>query len=156
MLAVLEHHEDALVLEDDLDEVDDVRVGELGAEGHFADGGLGDPRVLGGFAFFVGFESKEGVGILESNVELILSEGEDNGRDKELGMVDRETAKGDSLLDCKLLSITILPNGFVDPPIGTAADEADDFVFVEDVDFTCVVEATSRGLLRCVTRRGQT
>lgn len=59
VLAVLEHHEDALVLEDDLDEVDDVRVGELGAEGHFADGGLGDARVLGGFAFFVGFESRK-------------------------------------------------------------------------------------------------
>ena len=69
-----------------------------------------------------------------------------------VGLVDRDS-KGDSLLNGKLLSITILPNGFVDPSIGTAADEADDFVFVEDVDFTRVAEATSGGLLRCVTRR---
>lgn len=60
VFAVFEDHEDAFFFEDDLDEVDEVRVGEFGAEGYFTNGGLGEARVLNCFAFFVGFEFLDG------------------------------------------------------------------------------------------------
>ena len=57
MLAILEYHEDAFLLQDDLGEVDDIWVRELRAEGHFPDGGLGDAGVLNLLILFVGLES---------------------------------------------------------------------------------------------------
>jgi len=63
VVGVLEDHEDAFAFQDYFYEMDEAWVGELGAEGHFADGGLGDAGVLE-FAFFVGFElfDREGLG----------------------------------------------------------------------------------------------
>ena len=60
VLGELEHHEDALVLEHDLDEFDDVFVLQLGAEGHFSDGALGDARVSDLLALLVGLELFDG------------------------------------------------------------------------------------------------
>jgi len=64
VLGVFKDHEDAFVFEDDFDEVDHIRVGEFGAEGHFSAGGLGYASVLDYFAFFVGFESVYEVSII--------------------------------------------------------------------------------------------
>ena len=38
VFGVLEHHEDALVLKDDLDQVDEIGMGQLRTEGHFTTG----------------------------------------------------------------------------------------------------------------------
>jgi len=55
MLGVLEHHEDTFVFQDNLDELDDIRVTQLRAQGHFSDRGLRDAGVLDLFAFLVCF-----------------------------------------------------------------------------------------------------
>ena len=56
VFGVLEDHEDALVLEDDLDQLDDVLVVELGAQSHLADGRLGDARVGDLLPLLIGLE----------------------------------------------------------------------------------------------------
>lgn len=61
VLAILEDHEDTFLLEDDFDEMDEVRMGELGAKGDFADGGLRETGVLDVGVFFVGLESSHTV-----------------------------------------------------------------------------------------------
>ncbi len=60
VLGVLEHHEDGLVLEDDLDQLDHVGVVELRTQGHLADGRLRDARVRGLLALLVGLELLDG------------------------------------------------------------------------------------------------
>lgn len=56
VLRVLEDHEDALVLEDDLDELDHIGMRQLRTKGHLPDGGLGETRVLDQLTLLVGFE----------------------------------------------------------------------------------------------------
>lgn len=56
MLGVFEDHEDALGFQDNLDQMNDVLVGQLGTQRHFADSRLGNAGVLQ-FAFFVWLES---------------------------------------------------------------------------------------------------
>lgn len=58
MLAVFEYHENAVILKDSLDVPDDVYVGKLGTECHFADGGLRNAGVCS-FSFAVGLESSK-------------------------------------------------------------------------------------------------
>ena len=59
VLCVLEHHKDALILQNDLDEPDDVGIVELGAQSHLANSRLGDSGVLD-LAFLVGLELLDG------------------------------------------------------------------------------------------------
>lgn len=56
MFRVLEDHEDAFVFEDDFNQLDDVRMIQLRAQGHFSDRGLGKARVLNQLALLIGFE----------------------------------------------------------------------------------------------------
>ena len=60
VLGVFEHHEDALVLENDLNQADHIVVLELRAECHFSDGGLRNARVLYLLALLVGLELLNG------------------------------------------------------------------------------------------------
>ena len=60
VLGVLEHPVDALVLEDDLDQLDHVGVVEFGAERHFTDRRLRDAGVGDLLALLVGLELLDG------------------------------------------------------------------------------------------------
>jgi hypothetical protein len=60
VLGVLEDHEDALVLEDDFDELDDVGVTELRAEGHLPHRRLRDAGIGDLLALLVGLELFDG------------------------------------------------------------------------------------------------
>lgn len=46
------------------------------------------------------------------------------------------------LLDGKFAGLTVTADCFVDSAIGSGADEADDFVAVDDPDFTLVTQGT--------------
>ena len=60
MLCILEHHKDALILENDLNQLDNVGVTQLRAERHLADGRLRNARVGGLLSLFVGLELLDG------------------------------------------------------------------------------------------------
>lgn len=60
VFTVLKDHEDAFLFEDNFDEMDQVRVGELRAESDFADGGLGKAGVLQRLALLVGLKLLDG------------------------------------------------------------------------------------------------
>lgn len=60
MLGILKDHKDALVLQDDFDELDDVGVLQLTAQRHLADGGLRNARIRNLFTLLVGLELLDG------------------------------------------------------------------------------------------------
>ena len=50
---------------------------------------------------------------------------------------------GLKLLDGKLASLAMTANGLVNSAIGTAADESNDLVAVNDADFTLIADMSS-------------
>ena len=60
MLRILEHHKDALVLQDDFDETDDIDMAQLGAQGHLTDGRLRDTSILDLLTLLVRLELLDG------------------------------------------------------------------------------------------------
>lgn len=66
VLCVLEDHEYALVLEDDLLQLDDIGMGELSTECHLPDGRLRETSVLDRFAFLVGLEPGQKLALTRS------------------------------------------------------------------------------------------
>ena len=57
MLAVLEYHEHTLVLQDDFDEMDQIRMLQFCAKSHLTDSRLTQPSILDVVAFFLWLES---------------------------------------------------------------------------------------------------
>ena len=114
VLGVLEDHEDALVLEDGLDEAHDVGVAQLGAQAHLADGRLRDARVANQLALLIGLE------LLDSDVA-----------DRPGVRVARDHAlEGDG------------PRSrLVDAAVGSTANEADDAVALRDARLGLVARA---------------
>ena len=58
MVCVFKHHEYTLILEDDLFELHNVGMIQLGAERHFPDGRLRETSILNGLAFLFRFEPR--------------------------------------------------------------------------------------------------
>lgn len=117
MLGVFKYHEDALVLENDLDQVDHIRVRELRTEGHFPTRRLGNACVLDDLPFFIRLESVCGSVFID-------------------GLARRT---GESiLLDRKVPRLAIPANGLVDPAVGPTTDESYNSVFVSNPDLILV------------------
>ncbi len=53
MLGILKHHEDTLVFQDNLDQLDYIGMAEFGAQGHLSDSGLRYSSILDLLAFLV-------------------------------------------------------------------------------------------------------
>lgn len=105
VFGVFEDHEDAFRLEDDFYEVNEGWMAEFGAKGHFPDRRLRDAGVLE-FAFLVWFEFLDGEGV--------------------------DCAAGCGVLGC-LCGGGTFRGGFVDSPVGSAANETYNVVVVVDV-----------------------
>ena len=56
VLRILEHHEDAFILQDDFDELNDIDMAQLGAQGHFSHSRLRNASILNLLALLIGLE----------------------------------------------------------------------------------------------------
>jgi hypothetical protein len=108
MFAVLEDHVDTFVFENDLDQVDEIGVGQFRAKGYFTDGGLGEASVLDCLSFFVGLEFFD-------------------GEDLPWGRARRSWT----------CTVTWFgpSNRFIDTSVGATADEAHDLIVFSYFDF---------------------
>ena len=58
MVCVFKHHEDTLILKDDLLQLHNIRMIQFRTEGHFPDGRLRETGILNGLALFFRFEPR--------------------------------------------------------------------------------------------------
>lgn len=114
MLGIFEHHEDALVFQNDFLQLHNVWMVQLRAQGHFPNGRLRQARVLNDLSLFVRLESGTVSGSSSSTGSFCI------------------------LFDGELPLLTILPDGLVNTAICATADEANDMVFIADSDLAGV------------------
>ena len=107
MLGIFKDHENTLRLQDDLDQVDQELIRQLGAKCHFSDCRLGDASILQFRAFFVRLEFLNGEGIDRTSRWMS-------------GRFRRPRS-------------TTLRDGLVYPAIRATTDEADDVIVIIDV-----------------------